>query len=107
MSLSILNMSIEDDTHIKREIEIMPYPLDLSGSGAQMGGLLSPTASKLRDVNSSYKAGKITAEERGIIKNELLSSGDNLSLAPGNGGGGGGGGVLSPKAQELHNRVRS
>jgi hypothetical protein len=57
MSLSILNMSIEDDIHIKRETDIM----DLNSSGTSVG-CLSPTASKLRDVHNSYKAGKITAE---------------------------------------------
>ena len=57
MSLSILNMSIEDDIHIKRETDIM----DLNSSLTSVG-CLSPTASKLRDVHNSYKAGKITAE---------------------------------------------
>lgn len=94
MSLSILNMSIEDDTNIKREVEVMPHPMDLSGSA----GCLSPTANKLREVNSNYKAGKITAEERGIIKNELLA-GDSLSL--------GGSNAPIPKAKESYSRANS
>ena len=68
------------------------------------GDGVSPTASQLSQLGQSFRAGQITAAQKGAMKTAILGShqGHVVSQQGGGGGGGGGGDLLSPTAQQLH-----
>lgn len=71
------------------------------GSSSASGGV-SPTVNQLSQVGQSYRAGQITAAEKGAMKAAILGSHQGATVVSRQAAGVDGGDLLSPTAQQLH-----